>query len=163
MGNQLKRCKVCRTEKELTEFHKHKQCSDGVRPYCKTCRSIEAKERYNPQTQHDYHVVSGFGISPEEFQYLWNIQNGECALCFRDLKTVTMKGRLSKPDIDHYHGHFHSRKSQIGCKECIRGLLCHYCNTRYVAWVEKHPQLQSEFVQRYLLQRPLLTMLRIKK
>ena len=37
-------CKVCKIEKDYTEFHKSKFCGGGVRNTCKLCRREEKKE-----------------------------------------------------------------------------------------------------------------------
>lgn len=42
----MKTCKRCNTEKELTGFHKHSGFKDGYRLICKACRKDEHVERY---------------------------------------------------------------------------------------------------------------------
>jgi hypothetical protein len=37
-------CKVCKIEKEYSEFHKMKKCIGGVRTVCKECRKPESKK-----------------------------------------------------------------------------------------------------------------------
>jgi hypothetical protein len=39
-------CIICKIEKPLTEFHKHKRRKDGYREQCKVCRSNSFKENY---------------------------------------------------------------------------------------------------------------------
>lgn len=39
-------CIICKIEKPLTEFHKHKRRKDGYREQCKICRSNNFKENY---------------------------------------------------------------------------------------------------------------------
>ena len=39
-------CIICKIEKPLTEFHKHKRRKDGYREQCKECRSNNFKENY---------------------------------------------------------------------------------------------------------------------
>jgi superfamily II helicase len=36
-------CKVCKKEKDYSEFHKSKLCVGGVRTTCKECRREEKK------------------------------------------------------------------------------------------------------------------------
>jgi len=40
----MKQCTKCKEEKELTEFHKCNQNSDGMQTRCKACRSLIAKQ-----------------------------------------------------------------------------------------------------------------------
>jgi hypothetical protein len=44
MGTKI--CKICKIEKDYSEFHKIKNCIGGVRTVCKECRKEEKKE-YN--------------------------------------------------------------------------------------------------------------------
>ena len=41
----MKQCKTCGEMKPLTEYHKYKQGSDGLRPSCKACRSQHERSR----------------------------------------------------------------------------------------------------------------------
>jgi hypothetical protein len=43
--NNSKKCLSCQLEKDVTEFHKHKQLKDGRYYYCKTCCKIKAELR----------------------------------------------------------------------------------------------------------------------
>lgn len=40
----MKKCKKCKTNKPLNEFHKCNLCKDGLRLVCKSCVKIEKKE-----------------------------------------------------------------------------------------------------------------------
>ena len=42
----MKQCKICNKDKELTDFHKNKQSSDGYERRCKVCRKQEAHVKY---------------------------------------------------------------------------------------------------------------------
>lgn len=49
----FKTCIVCNTEKELTEFYKHKQMSQGRDSKCKECVKARSKERHHRLTKED--------------------------------------------------------------------------------------------------------------
>jgi hypothetical protein len=57
------------------------------------------------------------GMLPDNFNRLWQEQEGLCAICHQP---------LVRPDIDHDHSCCQGRKS---CGKCNRGLLCRPCNT----------------------------------
>lgn len=43
---QVKTCTKCGEAKTTSEFHKHKSCAGGLRPYCKSCRKIDDAKYY---------------------------------------------------------------------------------------------------------------------
>ena len=43
----MKACKICKTEKPLSEYHRHKYTRDGLQIYCKACYKAKGKERYS--------------------------------------------------------------------------------------------------------------------
>ena len=42
----LKRCVICKQEKDLTEFNKHKERKDGLQCHCKECNRVRSKAYY---------------------------------------------------------------------------------------------------------------------
>lgn len=42
----MKTCKVCKLEKDYSEFHRHKSTADLLRAECKSCRNEENKKAY---------------------------------------------------------------------------------------------------------------------
>lgn len=88
-----------------------------------------------------------YGMTGEDYRWLLNEQQNRCALCRRPPGTR----RLS---VDHDHscsGH----PDQRGCRHCIRGLLCNFCNSRLVPYAEQHEVIRARFAD-YLASRPLL-------
>lgn len=59
-----------------------------------------------------------YGLSPTDYIDLLNSQGGVCAIC----KKSPGKKRLV---IDHDH---HCCPEKSSCRDCIRGLLCGFCN-----------------------------------
>jgi len=66
-----------------------------------------------------YHVLNRYGLTTEQYQDIFNKQNGVCAIC---KKPEIVRKNLS---IDHDHRCCSHHKS---CGKCIRGLLCFRCN-----------------------------------
>lgn len=60
---------------------------------------------------------SAYKITQQEFEEKIQRQEGKCAIC---LKVLT------RPDVDHDHSCCPGKRT---CGKCIRGILCHGCNT----------------------------------
>ena len=65
-----------------------------------------------------------YGITPEQWQAMFNAQGGCCYLCGEPLD-VEAKGRGVGITIDHDHSCCRGRRS---CGTCVRGLACFPCN-----------------------------------
>jgi hypothetical protein len=63
-----------------------------------------------------------YGLTPTKFHELLDQQGNACAVCARPF---TLERR---PEIDHKHG--------SPCPDCVRGAVCHYCNT-LIRWFEQ--------------------------
>lgn len=91
------------------------------------------------------------GLSPAKFERLLEVQGGSCAVCgalFDALPTYLVC-------IDHDHAHCDGPES---CGECVRGIVCHGCNTRIARYEAGHlvnwtPGMLSA-IQRYLAAPP---------
>lgn len=78
------------------------------------------------------------GLTPTERDALVRLQGGRCAIC------LSLSQRLQ---VDHDHRHCPGR---TGCRRCIRGMLCHRCNSA-LGWIgDQH----IERLMRYLAPRP---------
>lgn len=118
-------CKVCEREKPEEEFP---QIGGGRRRnYCKPCYNKKQKEyrdgpagervranwrtasqRYqsNPKVQHKKRLRS-HGITEEQYETMFDAQDGRCKICHENITLV----------IDHCH-----------LSKKVRGLLCNSCN-----------------------------------
>ena len=154
-----KRCSKCSETKELINFHKKSSNSDGRRSTCKACRAAPPKEwasgyrtcgsweekkpnseftlvrgsprRYCKACRHRY---VQYGLNKRQIQSMWELQKGLCSICDNLLGESFA--------VDHDHNCCPTSKT---CGTCVRGLLCHMCNTR-LGWYEKF----SERAERYL-------------
>ena len=68
-------------------------------------------------------TLKKYGLSAEEWQVLYDIQEGKCAICGKAPST----GRLN---IDHNHVLGWKKLDPSERKKYIRGLLCYVCNHR---------------------------------
>ena len=115
-GTEMKRCSSCGIEKPLTEFPKRKEGTDGHRGTCTPCRdSTEAERRkkyYNPEKVRLSNLKRMYGLSPEDWQQMFDNQEGCCAVC------GVHQSKLKKTlNVDHNH-----KTGEI------RKLLCGLCN-----------------------------------
>lgn len=88
-------------------------------------RAYQAKHRASltPEelkAEQDRHNLKRSGMTPEQWQEMFQSQGGVCAICHQP--EIKVGYRLS---IDHDHACCPGRHP---CGKCIRGLLCHNCN-----------------------------------
>jgi NAD-dependent SIR2 family protein deacetylase len=157
-------CVGCKEPRSLDEFYKDGRRLNGLWSRCILCIRIASKTpesrlkrnayRQSPNAQTSLFKTSlkrKFRMSPEDYEYLLDAQDGRCALCKR-----AFDSKLLKLSVDHDHKHvIHSDGAAAGCIECIRGLLCSNCNRVVLPVLERDSDLQSDVVKKYLSQRPL--------
>lgn len=133
---ELKLCSRCRQPKSLDSFA---PCSrtNGVVSACRDCINAANKETrkiWTPEKRREVNFVSHlcrirrwYGILPEEYDWLLAVQHSQCALC----------GNIPPKRLHIDHDHAHHENPKQACKECIRGLLCGWCNLYLVPIMEK--------------------------
>lgn len=65
-------------------------------------------------------LMNRYGLTPEQYQAMWDEQDERCAICGEPFETT------KDTRIDHDHSCCNGVTS---CGNCVRGLLCHRCNT----------------------------------
>lgn len=111
----MKTCRVCSLHAANNKFVKNENI-------CKPCNVEEVRRWYkeNPDkvaaTHRKAALKKNYGITPEQWDEMFENQKGCCAIC--DRHQDMFKKRLA---VDHNH--------ETGE---IRGLLCAYCNHRVV-------------------------------
>lgn len=118
---EFKKCRDCGKVKASAEFNRVKDSKDLLSHYCKTCsreRSKASWRKVDPRYKKDRHeaayakrLVSEFGITIEQYQQMFDAQDGLCAICG---EPPTPEYRLA---VDHDHD-----------TGKIRSLLCRHCN-----------------------------------
>lgn len=109
----MKKCTMCKEEKELTEFHKKKDAKDGLRSLCKQCRSKEAK--YKRTQKYRTCIVCGESKLITEFGFYMKT----CKICVHKSSKCRLCGEI-KPlneyglDKNRINGH------SVDCKLCHR-------------------------------------------
>lgn len=126
----MRRCYKCGIEKDLSAFPKHKGKPENRGYKCKLCcvessrkyreeNADELKERRKPflekYIENKYKRL--YGITLEQYQEMYEAQNGLCAICGQPETCKTNTGKIANLSIDHDHDTGE-----------VRGLLCRNCN-----------------------------------
>lgn len=82
-----------------------------------------------------HNLKKTYGITQEDYETLFRLQNGRCAIC----GTTRFGGRWKKLSVDHSHAYGN-----------VRGLLCHHCNAGLGAFRDSERRLVAAI--RYLSQ-----------
>ena len=89
----------------------------------------------NPDKERDKHYRRKFGIGIEDYNKLWEEQNGLCAICNKP-ETVSTTGNPIPMWLAVDHDHKTNK---------IRALLCFKCNTT-LSYFEKHEQSIEQII-----------------
>lgn len=107
-----KRCVGCQEWLPLTSFGANKNNSDGLGSNCRPCNVA-------------YQRMRKFGLTNQAWLALLAKQGGRCAIC----GTADPGPKTWHVDHDHSCCPTPHRTSATTCGKCVRGLLCHLCNT----------------------------------
>lgn len=111
----MKTCVDCGRIKSFSQFH---TSGKGYRANCKDCRA--RKDREDKLRRH-------YNITPATYDALLAEQGGVCKICSQPETLVDNRtGAVMSLAVDHDHSCCPGIKT---CGQCIRGLLCSFCNT----------------------------------
>lgn len=116
-------CSKCKLLKEISNFYeksaksrdnKYFRTPSWYSSQCKEC--LKAKQiqwrANNPESAKNVDLKQNFGITLEDYNFMFGVQNGRCAIC------NTHQSELNRAlAVDHCHR-----------SDDIRGLLCQNCN-----------------------------------
>ena len=116
----MKTCRKCGQSKPLTEFYAHAKATDGHQSYCKVCTKKTVREYEllrghtgpSPEENRAIRLQNKFGITIEQYDEMFQEQQGRCAICNRHQIEFTKRFAV---DHDHALGY-------------NRALLCSNCN-----------------------------------
>lgn len=149
----MKICNMCKEEKVLEEFAVNSGGSQGRRAVCKICINEQQRSQWaempvesktekldqkrqwrqqNPEYLRNWNLQSKYGLSSEEWDYLFLSQGRRCAACHT--KDFGQNGPMT--DHNHITGQ-------------LRGILCHHCNI-VVGYVENGWNVEVPAINSYL-------------
>jgi hypothetical protein len=119
-------CSKCGVDKSIEDYWKRgsprKDGTYAYRDYCKECGIEDRLHKYHheggkqKQKERSFkHNMKKYGITPDDYQQLFQQQDGKCAICFTNVVCRTRVTYNLFVDHDHQSGK-------------VRGLLCHHCN-----------------------------------
>jgi hypothetical protein len=119
MANGQKKCSLCKEMLPLDLFSQYRRKDrDPDKLYwcssCNPCRRL----RWNSKLARRQQLARRYNVTPEWFDETLAKQGG-CAACGSE----TTDGKYWHIDHDH------SCCAKNSCGKCIRGILCHGCNT----------------------------------
>jgi len=89
-------------------------------PRCSEHWNVEKRRR--SIAAHARRIEETYGITGDEYWSIYESQDGRCYVCQR----AKGKSRRLAVDHDHHKGCGHDPKK--GCRQCVRALLCTFCN-----------------------------------
>lgn len=139
----MRNCRLCGTNKPIEAYSIRNKTTGTRRTECKQC--LNTKRRLSPNygkwhkenAQYvktyirNYDLQRYYGITQSTFDYLFEKQNGKCAIC----KTTDFVGKGKKLHVDHCHA-----------TNAIRGLLCNHCNIGLGAFKDNIDYLKKAMV-----------------
>jgi len=107
------------TNKErLKEYHRN-----YMREYTKrNPGKWKTSPSHSPENRFSRTLREKYKLTVDEYNHILEAQMNGCALCRREFT----KSGGTKPNIDHDHTCCSGRYT---CGQCLRGVLCHDCNT----------------------------------
>lgn len=116
---QLNKEKIRKRSLDHAKTHREQKNADSRRWYAAHAEETRAIRRANSVT---WRKTKHHGLLPGEWEAILTRQNNVCAVCL----TAEPGGRHSTWNVDHNHACCEGKRS---CGWCVRGLLCHTCNT----------------------------------
>lgn len=117
-----KECVYCMRWLPTGSFHTGNATADKLQIFCIDCgvKMSASRHEADPSLRRRAHLMYRYGITLEQYDSMWEAQGKACAIC----RTTTAK--VKGWHVDHDHS---CHPTGGGCVKCVRGILCHHCNT----------------------------------
>lgn len=80
------------------------------------------RKRVVSANAHALRIEAAFEITAQEYRAIYESQGGRCYMCRR------ATGKRKRLAVDHDHDCDAGHDPKVGCRRCIRALLCGPCN-----------------------------------
>lgn len=111
-----RQCKDCKAENVAT-----KRPAPYPGPRCATHHRQNKQKK--SRAAHEKHLAATYGLTAEEYESIYQYQNGRCFICQR------ATGARKRLAVDHDHATGY-----------VRGLLCGTCNRKVVGHLRDDPE-----------------------
>ena len=114
-------CIGCKETKPADQFTRHPRMASGLRSRCRACTSVQARQWQSSNAAEVLrrHLEKHYGITLEQYEELFRLQGGRCAICNDPPATgLSGRGKANRLVVDHDHD-----------TGAVRGLLCRPCNS----------------------------------
>lgn len=110
----------------------------GCGPRSKRCATHQrALKRRRRQQAREKRSEKVYGLAPGVRAQLMELQGGKCPICQCGLD-MDSRGRFRATTHDHDHdlAAQHDHPIDQGCEECVRGLVCNWCNGELMSRID---------------------------
>jgi hypothetical protein len=130
-------CMTCDVEKHIIEFYMRDKKTGRRHSACKECDKARVKARHqaNPDRTRNNDLKRNYGITLQEHQEMYEVQNGLCVICKKP-----GDGKWKKLCVDHDHKT--GRVRQLLCRRCNMILGQAYDDkslfSEFILYLERH-------------------------
>lgn len=92
----MKKCSTCKEDKAYEEYYNSKASSDAKGYRCKSCDDIarnayrEKHRGFHLKAQRERNWRFKYKLEREDFEKMWENQEGKCAICFVNLTNIEL-------------------------------------------------------------------------
>lgn len=97
-----KLCACCKTEKQMIEFPKDKQKSDGFSSYCKDCARQKNSARYFRTSNPTKRYTKRHAASEAEYAQIWRAENKDLVKSYRDKWSKQNTAKIREKNMRRY-------------------------------------------------------------
>lgn len=93
---QIKTCRLCNEEKQISDFHRHCGRKDGLTSECKVCRSAIERLRYQSSAEKIRARMAEYRKAKPEIIKRWRDQNGDRLSEYERLRWLLNKEQMTE-------------------------------------------------------------------
>lgn len=125
----LKRCTVCKQEKDWSEYHNSRVTKDGKGYRCKPCDK-EARRAYKDNNYERFKTLYSnerrkrlYGLTSTDYKQMLYDQDYSCAICKKHVDlNISPKDKHGNKSLCIDHNHETGKVRELLCNPCNRAL-----------------------------------------